>query len=91
MPKELTWSDQTREEIESRIINLRADQIGALLNLVGLQFHHEDIKEIAEEIKQEQLRSGHLITLITEADSKKNLLWWVEYFEEANKEKNQSY
>ncbi len=82
---ELEWEDDVRSEIERRIINLKFDQIASLLQIVGLGFKREDIKEIVEDIKQEESNSIHLDILMTEADTKEKLLWWIRFFENYNK------
>jgi len=82
---ELQWTPKERRQLEKRILSLRNDQIAALLNLVGLGFSKKDIDHIVSDIRNFGSKSGHLPILTDEADSKENLLWWVNYFEEANK------
>lgn len=82
---ELEWDENERKEVEKRILNLRDDQLAALLNLVGLGFSLNDIEEVVEEIKTNKHESGHLPILIEEAESKEVLLWWVEFFEKHNR------
>jgi hypothetical protein len=84
----LSWTDEEKTKLESRILNLRKDQIAALLNLVGLDFSKDDIKEVVKDIIENKQNSGHLSILTDEADSKENLLWWIDYFESANENKN---
>ncbi|OGZ35967.1 MAG: hypothetical protein A3D38_00610 [Candidatus Portnoybacteria bacterium RIFCSPHIGHO2_02_FULL_40_23] len=81
---ELKWNNKEELKLESRIVRLRNDQIGALLNLVGLNFAKEDIEEVVRDIREDKHESGHLSILIYEADSKENLLWWINYFEKEN-------
>ena len=83
---DLEWQEDEQYNLEERIINLKKDQIAALLGgLVVLKFLNKDIKKIVEEIKHEKHESINLSTLLTEADSKENLIWWVNYFENYNK------
>lgn len=79
--KELQWGKKEELNLESRILALRDDQIAALLNLVGLKFNRDNIEHVVSEIRENGHKSGHLPILISEADSKENLLWWVDYFE----------
>lgn len=83
--EELQWSEKEKVELEKRILNLRKDQLGALLNLVGLNFSLSDIEEIVEDIKKNEQSSGHLSILVSEANSKNDLLWWICYFEKYSK------
>lgn len=77
----ITWGEGEREKVEARILALRDDQIGALLNLVGLGFSKNDIEDVVAEIKEHGSQSGHLPILMEEPSSKEDLLWWVMYFE----------
>ncbi len=79
--KELGWTKNKRRQLESRILNLRDDQIAALFYLVNIIFDKNDIKKIIKEIKKYKHESINLGTLLSEANSKKNLLWWLSYFE----------
>lgn len=81
---ELQWNNLERVDLENRILNLRDDQIAALLNLVGLDFHLCDIKDVVIEIRKNTNNAIHLDILLTEAHSKERLLWWIKYFEENN-------
>ncbi|MFH0906964.1 MAG: hypothetical protein V1829_01800, partial [bacterium] len=82
--------DKERQELESRILSLRNDQIATLLNLVGLKFSRNDIEDVVKDITENKQCSGHLITLTDEADSKENLLWWISYFEKTNRKSNKN-
>jgi len=82
--QELDWTEKELNNLSNRILKLRDDQIGALLNLTGLNFNFEDIKKVVEEIKDNGVQSSHLDILILEANSKEELLWWLNYFEEAS-------
>lgn len=84
MNKNLDWTDEQRKEIEKRILNLRKDQIGALLYLSGLTFSKKDLHEVIEDIVKNREGSGHLPILIEEGDLKE-LLWWLEFFESTPK------
>jgi hypothetical protein len=81
---ELKWTKKERKEVEAKVLNLRDDQIGALLNLVGLNFFRDAIYEAIAEIRRHGADSVHLDILLTEADSKENLLWWVDFFHKSN-------
>ncbi len=78
---ELEWSYKEYKNLTSRILRLRKDQVAALLNLVGLDFSKRDINDVAEDILKNSRQSGHLDILIYEANSKEDLLWWIDYFE----------
>lgn len=84
--QELNWSEKEQANLESRILKLRDDQIAALLNLVKINFNLKDIESVVDEISKNGRESGHLPILIFEANSKKDLLWWISYFEKKNKE-----
>ena len=73
------------EGVATRILRLRNEQIGALLNLAGLDFNTQDINDVVVEIRTNGLKSGHLPILLSEAKSKDALLWWISFFEEHNK------
>lgn len=79
--EELKWNEKEKSEIISRISALKDDQIGALLGLVGPKFHNEDIEDIVKEFRTKGAQSGNLDTFLTEASSKEDLLWWLNYFE----------
>jgi hypothetical protein len=83
----LNWTEKEAEELTRRILNLRDDQIAALLNLAGLNFSISDIEAVTADIRENGSQSGHLPILISEAQSKKILLWWLNYFEKTNFEK----
>ncbi len=78
---DLPWRREERRSFESRVLNLRDDQIAALFPAVGVMFSPRDIEEVVSEIRSNGHDAIHLATLLAEADSKKNLLWWVDYFE----------
>jgi predicted methyltransferase MtxX (methanogen marker protein 4) len=78
------WNKEEKKKTEEQILALRDDQIGALLNLVGLNFSKNDIENVVAEIKEHGSQSGHLPILMEEATSKENLLWWIAYFEKYN-------
>jgi len=81
---DIVWDDKERESVENRILNLKRDQIAALLNLAGLNFATKDIEIIVNEILEQQHSSDHLDLLMTENKSKENLLWWIVFFEKHN-------
>lgn len=72
--------------MEERILALHADQLGALLNLVGPAFALRDLEEVVAEIRQNGHNSLHIDVLVDEAPSKDKLLWWLEWFEDANRQ-----
>ena len=78
---DLKWDEKEREKIEERILNLRYDQVAALPQIVGPAFSREDIGGVVEEIREHGHDSINLSALMTEAESKESLLWWVEFFE----------
>ena len=84
--EELRWEEKERAEIVSRMLALRDDQIVALVGLVGPKFAKKDIEPIVKEFRAEG-DSGDIETFLTEATSKEDLLWWLNYFERANQEK----
>jgi hypothetical protein len=81
MQYELNWTKKEKKELYKRILNLKKDQIAALLNLSGLNFNLNDIEKIVEEILEDREKSAHLDILISEAKSKELLLWWINFFE----------
>ena len=85
--EELQWEEKERAEIVSRTLALRDDQIGALIGLVGPGFYKKDIEDIVKEFRVEGEQSGNLETFLTEATSKEDLYWWLDYFERANLKK----
>jgi hypothetical protein len=78
---ELQWTKKEKTILESRILPLRDDQLAALLEITGLGFKKEEIDDVVHDIKIDGLQSGYLEILLSEADSKENLLWWLTYFE----------
>ena len=81
---DLQWDEEERLAVESRILDLRPDQIGALLELTQLGFSKERIENVVAEILEQGREGIHIYVLMDEADSKENLLWWLDYFERAN-------
>lgn len=86
--KELKWKNEELLNLKSRILSLRPDQIGALLNLAGLNFNLREIKDVVDDIVQNKYQSGHLEILIYEAKSKNDLLFWIDFFEQFNTKNN---
>lgn len=82
---ELRWSEDERKNIELRIFSLRDDQIASLFYIVGISFSTDDIEDVIKEIRDNKREAIHLSTLLSEADSKENLLWWISYFEKHNR------
>ena len=79
----LEWTDEERKELEEKILNLHDDQLAALAALV-VGFKKEDIEEVVRDVKDNKQGSGHLCIITDEADSKEDLLWWVDYFTKVN-------
>lgn len=82
---ELNWTEKEAKEIRERIINLRPDQIGALTYLIKVEFSKEIINSVVSEIKENGHNSVNIDPIVYEADSRENLLWWIDYFEKENK------
>ena len=78
---DLQWRREEKRRLGSRILNLRDDQIAALFPAVGVTFSPRDIEKVVSEIRKNGHDAIHLATLLAEANSKANLLWWVGYFE----------
>ena len=78
---ELHWTESEKKDLEQRILGLRDDQVGALLEIAGLGFRKDDLDDVVRDIKADGLRSGHLDILLSEANSKETFLWWLHYFE----------
>jgi len=80
----LDWSDEEAAEAGERILKLKDDQIVALCSLVGVIFKPEHREEVLMDIREGGWHSGHLPIVVYEADSKENLIWWLEFFEKHN-------
>ncbi|MBI2010799.1 MAG: hypothetical protein HYS89_00985 [Candidatus Colwellbacteria bacterium] len=89
--EELQWEEKERAEIVSRMLALRDDQIGALIGLAGPGFYKEDIEDIVKEFRAEGEQAGNLEIFLTEATSKEDLLWWLDYFERANRKRKRLF
>ena len=85
-PADLKWTQKEEENLVSRIFNLRYDQVAALSWLVGVRFERGDLERIFYNIKEDN-DWINIMPIIYEADSKENLLWWLDFFEKANKKK----
>ncbi|MCL4427309.1 hypothetical protein M1534_03075 [Patescibacteria group bacterium] len=83
--REMRWAMIEEQETERRIIKLRDDQIIALFFCVGISFFTQDIPDILQDIHTTGEGSIYFGTLLDEADSKENLLWWIDFFEQHNK------
>ncbi len=100
---DLDWTDKEFTAVAKRVLGLRYDQLVAFMSLVGVEFgppgeekknvwverfaRNDRREDVAEEIKKNKLESAYLPIVIYEAGSKENLLWWLEFFEKANKKK----
>lgn len=80
----LKWDKKEETEITARILALRDDQVAALFYFVGIRFKKNDIREVVAEIRKNKENAIHMSTLLSEADSKDHLLWWINYLEESN-------
>lgn len=78
---EFNWQENEVDSLKNRILNLRPDQVAALLNLSGLNFATKDIENVLKEIFENKNQSGHLEILIYEAESKEDLLFCINFFE----------
>ncbi len=85
MNQELKWTEKEVKDIGLRLVNLRQDQIAALITICGVEFSLGDVEKVVEDIKKNKEKSGHLEIVIYEAKSKEALLWWLEFFEKYNK------
>ncbi len=85
MSKELNWTEKEIKDIGLRVVNLRQDQIAALIIVCGVEFNRDDIENVVMDIKTNKEKSGHLEIVIYEAESKEKFLWWLEFFEKYNK------
>ncbi len=79
----LTWDSKERKEIEDRILKLTDNQIEELFEKVGISWiaSLEEMEEIVSEIRKQKHDSINLDTLMSETDSRENLLKWIEYYE----------
>ena len=84
---ELKWNKKEENNLFSKILKLKDDQIGALASIIA-GFRKENIKDVAREIRRNKKNSGYLPLIVYEARSKKDLLWWIGYFEKANVKKS---
>lgn len=82
---DLDWNQAERNELYKRILELEDDQIKELFEKAGIIFGVLDsiiMKEVLREIRDRQTDSLYLDILLTEAQSRENLLKWVTYFEQ---------
>jgi len=80
--QELQWSDQEKKDLEQRILSLRYDQVGALMEISGLGFGKDKLDTVIRDIMADGLKSGHLEIVLAEATSKEDFLWWIRFFEQ---------
>lgn len=81
---DLDFSDEEAITLGNRILKLRDDQVVALASLVKVIFRPENRDEVLADIRSGGWDSGHLSIIVYEADSKENLVWWIEFFEKYN-------
>ena len=82
---DLDWTDEEFASIVKKVLKLRNDQLVAFMSLVGVEFDENNREDVVEEINSNNLESAYLPIIVYEADSKENLLWWLDFFEKANK------
>jgi len=76
----LEWDLEEKEELSKRILRLSNLQIEKLFKKAGIKYM-VPMDKVIEEIREEQEGSMNLDTLLTEADSKNNLLYWLSQLE----------
>lgn len=74
------WDLKEREELLKRILKLKNSQIEKLFAKVGIKYM-VPMDKIIEEIREEQEDSINLDTLLSEAESKESLLYWLSKLE----------
>lgn len=79
---DLVWKDERRRQIESRILDLKDEQIAALFSKVGINYPNTPMKEIVQDIRRDEHGATDLDILITEASSKDKLIKEIERFED---------
>lgn len=72
------------KKIEKDIFSLSYDQLVALPFLVGVIFNKSDIEEVVNDIKDNGLDSVHLSIILSEAKSKDDVIWWIDFFKKYN-------
>ena len=77
MPAHLEWTEKEAKELQKRILSLEERQIAELIGRVGLIYTEKPVTTIAKNMK----KNDSVSDIIYEADSKENLLKWLEYFE----------
>jgi hypothetical protein len=81
---ELKWNNDELKKIEKDIFSLSYDQLVALPFLVGVIFNKSDIEEVVDDIKDNGLDSVHLSIILSEAKSKDDVIWWIDFFKKYN-------
>ena len=82
--EDLIWDTQERNKIVRRILALRDDQIGALGHIC-VKFLLKDIDDVVAGIRKFKEDDINLDVMLTEADSKEQIEWWINYFERENR------
>ena len=77
--EERIFPDPTERSVAVKVAALREDQIAALASLVRVDFGRMHVRDVAQEIVRDGLMSGHLATIIGEANLLEDLEWWVTY------------
>jgi len=80
MPAHLEWTEKEAKELQKRSLSLEEGQIAELIGRVGL-IYEEPVLKVAKAMK----KIGGFADIIFEADSKENLLKWIEFFEKEKK------
>jgi len=77
----IDWDETEKETVTERILRLTDSQIEELFDKTGISWLVA-MDEVIEEVRQNKKESTSLETLLTEADSKENLLRVVSNFEQ---------
>lgn len=77
----LKWKDEEYEKVAKRILNLSDEQIIELFEKAEIYFA-APMKQVIEEIRIYKVDSVNLNILMTEAESKQELLKWIKIYEE---------
>ena len=81
----LKWNNKQFHNLSNRILKLNRDQIAELFGKVNIKWY-VPMEEILAEILSEKELSQNLDILLSEANSKKNLLKWIKHYEKINRD-----
>lgn len=73
-------NEEEKYEVGQRILKLNDSQIAELFEKVGISWD-APMEGVIKEIRSRKKESVHLDILLTEADSKNNLIKWLSLFE----------